>query len=127
MKSSTDPELTHFVAFMSCNEIYCVPLRSGYNAYGILLFGHPEPMYFTNGRREVLDILGNQAVIAIQNARLYQDVVDERERMIEFQEEARQKLARDLHDGPTQSVSAIAMRINMAQRMLTKDPKGRQR
>jgi signal transduction histidine kinase len=61
--------------------------------------------------------------VAIQNARLYQDIVDERERMIEVQEEARKKLARDLHDGPTQSVSAIAMRVNLAQRMIAKDPK----
>jgi len=118
-----DPELTRFVAFLSCNEIYCFPLRSGFNAYGVLLFGHPEVKFFTAGRRELLDILGSQAVVAIQNARLYQDVVDERERMIEFQEEARKKLARDLHDGPTQSVSAIAMRISLAQSMLSKDPK----
>ncbi len=118
-----DPELTRFVTFMSCNEIYCFPLRSGFNAYGVLLFGHPELKFFTAGRRELLDILGSQAVVAIQNARLYQDVVDERERMIEFQEEARKKLARDLHDGPTQSVSAIVMRVNLAQRMLAKDPK----
>jgi len=118
-----DPELTRFVTFMSCNEIYCFPLRSGFNAYGVLLFGHPELKFFTAGRRELLDILGSQTVVAIQNARLYQDVVDERERMIEFQEEARKKLARDLHDGPTQSVSAIAMRANIAQRMLSKDPK----
>ncbi len=118
----TDPELTHFVTFMGCSEIYCFPLRSGFNAYGILLFGHPETKFFNPGRCEILDILGNQAVVAIQNARLYQDVVDERERMIEVQEEARKKLARDLHDGPTQSVSAIAMRVNMAQRMLARNP-----
>jgi signal transduction histidine kinase len=118
-----DPELTRFAAFMSCKEIYCFPLRSGFSAYGVLLFGHPEPDFFTTSRRELLDILGSQAVVAIQNARLYQDVVDERERMIEVQEEARKKLARDLHDGPTQSVSAIAMRINLVQRMLLKDPK----
>jgi signal transduction histidine kinase len=70
-------------------------------------------------------------VIAIQNARLYQDVANERDRIIEVQEEARKKLARDLHDGPTQLVSAIAMRINMVQRMMVgqsptmmaKDPK----
>jgi len=117
-----DPELTRFVTFMSCSEIYCFPLRSGFNAYGVLLFGHPEPKFFTAGRCELLDILGSQAVVAIQNARLYQDVVDERERMIDFQEEARNKLARDLHDGPTQSVSAIAMRVNLVQRMLSKDP-----
>jgi signal transduction histidine kinase len=120
---SNDPELTRFIAFQRCKEIYCFPLRSGFSAYGVLLFGHPQPGFFTRDRREILDILGGQAVIAIQNARLYQDVVDERERMIEAQEEARKKLARDLHDGPTQSVSAIAMRVNMAQRIMLKDPK----
>jgi signal transduction histidine kinase len=118
-----DPELTRFVSLMGCSEIYCFPLRSGFNAFGVLLFCHPEPDFFTLGRRELLDILGSQAVVAIQNARLYQAVVDERERMVEFQEEARKKLARDLHDGPTQSVSAIAMRANIAQRMLSDDPK----
>lgn len=118
-----DPELSRFVTFLACREIYCFPLRSGFNAYGVLLFGHPKPGYFTHDRCETLDVLGRQAVIAIQNARLYQDLANERDRMIEVQEEARKKLARDLHDGPTQSVSAIAMRINLIQRMLTKDPK----
>jgi len=42
--------------------------------------------------------------------------------MIEVQEEARKKLARDLHDGPTQSVSAIAMRLNLIRMMLTRAP-----
>ena len=57
----------------------------------------------------------------MQNARLYQDLVEEKERMVEVQEEARKKLARDLHDGPTQSVAAMAMRVNLARRMMAKD------
>jgi signal transduction histidine kinase len=118
-----DPELSRLVTFQACRDLYCFPLRSGFNAYGILIFGHPEHGYFTPDRRETIDILGSQAVIAIQNARLYQDLVDERNRMIDVQEETRNKLARDLHDGPTQSVSAIAMRINLVQRLLEKDPK----
>lgn len=118
-----DPELTRFIAFQTCKEIYCFPLRSGFSAYGVLLFGHPQPGFFTHDRCEILDILGSQAVIAIQNARLYQDVVDERERMVDAQEEARKKLARDLHDGPTQTVSAIAMRVDMVKRIMTKNPK----
>jgi len=43
--------------------------------------------------------------------------------MVEVQEETRKKLARDLHDGPTQSVAAIAMRINLIRRMMAKNPK----
>ncbi len=116
-----DPELGRIIALRSCSSAYCFPLRSGFNVYGAMLFAHPEPTYFTKERCDLLDIIGRQAVIAIQNARLYQDLVEEKERMIEVQEEARKKLARDLHDGPTQSVAAMAMRVNLARRMMAKD------
>lgn len=118
-----DPELGRIVALRACSSAYCFPLRSGYNVYGAMLFAHPDPSYFTTERCGLLDIIGRQAVIAVQNARLYEDLVDEKKRMVEVQEEARKKLARDLHDGPTQSVAAMAMRINLARRILTKNVK----
>jgi signal transduction histidine kinase len=118
-----DPELSRIVALRSCTSAYCFPLRSGFNVYGAMLFAHPDPHYFNNDRASMLDIIGRQAVVAIQNARLYQDLVEEKNRMMEVHEEARKKLARDLHDGPTQSVAAMAMRINLARRMLQKDAK----
>jgi len=120
----SDPELGRVVGLRNCTSGYCFPLRSGFNVYGVLLFAHPDPEYFTPERRNLLDIIGRQAVIAIQNARLYQDLVEEKERMVEIHEEARKKLARDLHDGPTQSVAAMAMRLNIARRMMAKDVKG---
>ncbi|KPL07564.1 hypothetical protein AMJ86_04120 [bacterium SM23_57] len=116
-----DPELGRIYAFQSCKSAYCFPLRHGLDTYGVLLHAHPNPDYFTREHREVLDIIGNQAMIAIQNARLYQDLEQEKERMMEIQEEARKKLARDLHDGPTQSVAAIAMRLNFARRLINRD------
>ncbi|MGC1378322.1 MAG: histidine kinase [Anaerolineales bacterium] len=120
---SSDPELRRLVGLQNCNSIYCFPMRSGFNVYGVLIFGHPDENYFTRDRCDVLAIIARQAVIAIQNARLYQDIADEKERIVEVQEEARKKLARDLHDGPTQSVAAIAMRVNLAHRMVERDPK----
>ncbi len=117
-----DPELSGVIALRSCTACYCAPLRTGLTVYGVLLFAHPDSEYFTQDRREMLEFLGRQSVIAIQNARLYQDLIEEKERMIEVQEEARKKLARDLHDGPTQSVSAIAMRLNLIRMMLTRAP-----
>jgi signal transduction histidine kinase len=116
-----DPELGRIIALRSCTASYCFPLRSGFNVYGMMLFAHPDQAYFTPERRGLLDIIGRQAVIAVQNARLYQDLVEEKERMIEVQEETRKKLARDLHDGPTQSVAAMAMRINLARRMMSRN------
>lgn len=116
-----DAELGRVIALRTCTSGYCFPLRSGFNVYGVLLFAHPDPEYFNSERRNLLDIIGRQAVIAIQNARLYQDLVEEKERMVEVHEEARKKLARDLHDGPTQSVAAMAMRLNISRRMIAKE------
>jgi signal transduction histidine kinase len=118
-----DPELGQIFALRSCKEAYCIPLRTGLDTCGVLLFAYPQNDFFTPERREILDIIGNQATIAIENARLYQDLEQEKERMMEIQEEARKKMARDLHDGPTQSISAIAMRINFARRLIERDPK----
>ncbi len=121
-KLREDAELNRVIALHSCTSSYAVPLRTGFTVYGVLLFSHPDPNFFTIERREMLELIGRQSVIAIQNARLYQDLIEEKERMIEVQEEARKKLARDLHDGPTQSVSAIAMRLNLIRMMLTRAP-----
>ena len=120
---SFDPELGRLIALRNCTAAYCFPLRSGFNVYGAMLFAHADPNYFTRERTDLLDMIGRQAVIAIQNARLYQDLLEEKERMVEVHEEARKKLARDLHDGPTQSVAAMAMRINLTRRMFNKDAK----
>jgi signal transduction histidine kinase len=116
-----DAELSRLIALRACRVAYCLPLRAGLDTYGVLLFAHPDPDFFTQPNREVLDIIAHQAVIAIQNARLYSDLEQEKNRMMEIQEEARKKLARDLHDGPTQSVAAIAMRLNFARRLMERD------
>jgi signal transduction histidine kinase len=116
-----DPELSRFVALHDCRSAYCIPLRAALETYGILLFAHPDRQFFSDDRAEILDIIGNQSMIALQNARLYQDLAQEKERMTEVLEESRKKLARDLHDGPTQSIAAIAMRVNFARRLMERD------
>jgi signal transduction histidine kinase len=116
-----DVELSRLESLNECRSAYCLPLRAGLDAYGILLFAHPSVNFFTPDRREVLEIVAKQSVIAIQNARLYQDLEQEKNRIMEIQEESRKKLARDLHDGPTQSISAIAMRVNFARRLMERD------
>jgi signal transduction histidine kinase len=118
---SRDAEVGRFVAVRACNAAYCLPLRAGLDTYGVLLFAHPNPAYFTEVNRELLELIAHQAVIALQNARLYSDLEQEKERMMEIQDEARRKLARDLHDGPTQSIAAIAMRVNFIRRLLDRD------
>ena len=118
-----DPEISRVIAVRACKSAYCIPLRSGLDVYGVLLFAHPNKDFFAQENCEILDIMAVQAMNAIQNARLYQDLAQEKERLAETQEETRRKLARDLHDGPTQSVAAIAMRVNFARRLIERSPK----
>ena len=95
-----DPELGRVVALRACHAAYCIPLSTGLNTYGVLLFGHQQADYFSAERREILDLIARQVVVAIQNACLYRDLEQEKERMMLIQDEARTKLARDLHDVP---------------------------
>ncbi len=116
-----DPELRALVILQTCQSALLLPLRRGLDAYGVMLFAHSDPAYFNADRIEILEMISHQSIISIQNASLFRDLELEKERIIESQEEARKKLARDLHDGPTQSVAAISMRLNVTRRMMEKD------
>lgn len=116
-----DPELKHFLAFRACQSAFCIPLRSGLDTFGVMLFGHPHENYFSTDCREILSTVGHQAQIALQNAHLFQELKAEKDQIIKVQEEARRKLARALHDGPTQTVAAIPMQISRARHLLNRD------
>lgn len=113
-----DPALNRLVALQNCRSAYCLPLVRGMQIFGAMLFAHPDPDFFTPDRCELLEIISHQVTIALQNARLFQQLEEERQRLIETTEEAHKKLARDLHDGPTQSISAIAMRLSILRKRL---------
>jgi len=117
-----DPELRQIAALHAAHSAYLYPLTAGLEVYGFLLYAHPDKDFFTANRQEVLEFLGRQATTAIQNARLYRDLEREKQRLTEVEEEARRKLARDLHDGPTQIIAAIAMRVNLIRRLMQQNP-----
>lgn len=116
-----DPELNQFFAFQSCQSGFCMPLRSGFDTFGVLIFAHPDEDYFNSDVKEIINTVGHQAQIAMQNAHLFQELKTEKDQILKVQKEARQKLARALHDGPTQSVAAIPMQISRARHLLKRD------
>ncbi len=117
-----DPELRYFVAFQDAKSVLAIPLRAGFDNYGVLVFGSDQPNAFSDEHVELLSAIGTQATIALQNAVLYQNLLNEKERIVDVEEDARKKLSRDLHDGPTQSVAAIAMRVNYIRRLIERQP-----
>jgi signal transduction histidine kinase len=119
---SADPEIGQFLAFQYLRSAIAVPLRAGFETFGVVVFGSPLDDTFSPDRTELLVAICNQAIIALQNAQLYQDLLAEKERIVEIEEDERKKLARNLHDGPTQNIAAIAMRLHYARLLLQQDP-----
>jgi signal transduction histidine kinase len=118
-----DPELSQLAAMHRCRQAIAMPLRAGFESFGVVIFASPAPDVYTVDYQDLLVALCNQAVVALQNARLYQSLMEEKERIVDVEEDARKKLARDLHDGPTQSIAAIAMRVNYVRTLQNQDPK----
>jgi signal transduction histidine kinase len=118
---ASDPELKVFRSLERFRSMVCVPLRAGFETFGAVVFTSVQPGVYTSEHTDLLLIFCNQATIALQNASLYQSLREERDKIIDKEEQARHKLARDLHDGPTQDVAAIAMRLNFARLLMDRD------
>ncbi len=117
-----DPELGDFATFANSLTVVCVPLRAGYQLFGVMVLGIDAAVRFDDNHFELFSAVADHAVIALQNAQLYQGLEAEKQRLIDADEEARRKLARDLHDGPTQNIAVMAMRLNFLRSIATKDP-----
>lgn len=116
------PALTSISAIRRCTSVCCVPLSAGRRSYGILVVGSNRSTPFNEDEMGMIVALANYAIIAMLNAQLVGELRDERAKLISKEEEVRQQLARDLHDGPAQSVAAITMNIEFVRRLLERDP-----
>jgi signal transduction histidine kinase len=117
-----DPELRYFAAFQEARSVLAIPLRAGFDVYGVIVFGADRVNAFSDDHVELMTAIGTQSALALQNTVLYQKLLSEKERIVEVEESARKKLSRDLHDGPTQSVAAIAMRVNFTRHLVQRQP-----
>ncbi len=121
-KPAEDPELGQLIVLHGCRHAVVVPLRAGFQNYGAVVFASTRAKSYTDDHVDLLVALCNQAIVALQNAQLYQSLMAEKEHIVAVEEDARKKLARDLHDGPTQSIAAIAMRLNYIRTLQDREP-----
>ncbi|MBA3469659.1 MAG: GAF domain-containing sensor histidine kinase [Herpetosiphonaceae bacterium] len=119
---AASPALSSLTALRRCTSVCCVPLSAGRRNYGILVVGSERATPFTEEEMGMVAALANYAIIAMLNTQLVGELRDERTKLISKEEEVRQQLARDLHDGPAQSVAAITMNIEFVKRLLERDP-----
>lgn len=105
------------------HSIVCAPMRARDRVIGVMQVlnkNNGEP--FTSQDLRLLTTLASQAAIAVENARLVHSLKLERDKLLAKEAEVRADIARDLHDGPTQSVAAIAMNIEFIKRLMRAMP-----
>jgi len=122
----SDPRFSHRVdvrtGFLT-QSIAAVPLKVKGRVIGVLeVLNKYSEAGFDQQDVQLMSAIAAQAAIAIENARLYQQVRQERDHIIKAQEEVRRELNRKLHDGPVQLLSAISMSLDHLERLIELKP-----
>jgi signal transduction histidine kinase len=114
LRNITDKEM--LAKFQDIHSWMGIPLISHDQLIGVLRLDHHEPGHFTSAHADLGLVFANQAAIAIENARLY----EEAQRFAAFRE--RQRLARELHDSVSQALYGIALGARTSQMRLESEP-----
>jgi signal transduction histidine kinase len=120
--AGSDDDLRAFETLRPCRSACIIPLRAGLRTYGLMVVGSNQAGAFAREQLDMLTALANYAIIALHNAQLIFDLKEERTKLLSKEEEVRHQLARDLHDGPAQSIAAITMNLEFIKRLLDRDP-----
>lgn len=85
------------------STIVCVPIRLNPEVYGAFLLLYTSEAILSAEEMETITALSDQAALAIENARLYQQA----EQLAVMEE--RERLARDMHDSVMQSIYSLTL------------------
>ena len=117
---------------LNARSLLVAPVESRYRRIGTISVQCATPATFTTDDERLLKILGVQAGMALENARLYsmqrrarEKAEKQRERMrhmarrvVKAQEEERTRIARELHDEAGQSLTSLKISLDIIRSML---------
>jgi len=127
-----DPRLHEYPEWVRASGLkcfICVPLRARDKILGVITVSSNVPRGFTKDDMYLLHSIGDQLGVAIEQAQLYEQLRRGRERyrqlarqVIMAREEERKRIARELHDETSQSLSGLALNLQALVEMSDMSP-----
>ncbi len=100
-----------------------IPLESMGKILGIVVMARAVPHSFDENQIRLAEAVVKQAVVALQNAWLFEQVRSGRERLqqlsrhlVEIQENERKYIARELHDETSQSLTSLKLGLQVIEK-----------
>lgn len=128
----TYPALRRQAEGQGWRAILAVPVLYHDQLLGVLVACSRQPYFFKPNDVAILMSLASQAAVAIQNARLFEELETQRQtlhqlslRLVNAQEEERRRISRELHDELSQALTALKINLEVAQRVLPSDASAR--